>query len=204
MKLFQHPFSTTSIKVRALIEELGLECELVTIDLMKGENKKPEFLARNPNGKIPTLEDEGFHVWESNAISCYLAALKPERGLMPTDPRSLGRMHQWLHWYSTTFSPDTIDVLMETVYARFFGREKDEKKYAEGMEKVRRDLGVLEKGLEGQEYLCGKLSVADFSLASTLLMRTHMGVDLEPFPNVKAWVGRMEARESVRKSLPPL
>ncbi len=204
MKLYQNPFSTASFKVRALIHELGIACELVDIDMMKGEHKSPAFLAKNPNGKIPLLEDNGFLVWESNAILCYVAAQKPESGLLLTDPKGMALMHQWLQWHASTLSPSTNEVMMQTVYARFTGRQKDEAKYAAGMEKVRRDLAVLENSLAGKEYLCGKLSLADFSLVSSLQLRGPMGLELEAFPNVKAWVARMESRESVRKSLPPM
>jgi glutathione S-transferase len=204
LKLYHTPFSSASFKVRAVLFELGLACELVDVAMNKGEHKSPAFLAMNPNGKVPVLEDDGFHLWESNAIVCYLAAKKPEAGLLLTDPRGMGQMHQWLQWHATTFSPSTTEVMMETDYTRFMNRQKDEQKYAAGLEKVRRDLGVLEKSLAGKEYLCGKLSVADFALSSALLMRTAMGFDLDAFPLVKAWQGRMEARESVRKSLPPV
>jgi glutathione S-transferase len=204
MKLYQSAFSSASFKVRAVLFELGLPCDMVDVAMAQGEHKSPSFLAMNPNGKIPVLEDNGFHVWESNAILCYLAAKKPESGLLPTDPHGLAMTQQWLQWHATTFSPSTTDVMMETVYLRFMNRQKDEQKYAAGMEKVRRDLGVLEKSLAGKEYICGKLSIADFALSSALLMRTPMGFDLDAFPNVRAWQGRMEARESVRKSLPPM
>ncbi|MDY7228006.1 glutathione S-transferase family protein [Hyalangium rubrum] len=203
MKLYHHPFSSAAFKVRALIHELGLPCEMVTIDMSKGEHKMPDFIAKNPNGKVPVLEDDGLHLWESNAILCYLAAKKPESGLMPTDPKGLAQMHQWLQWHATTLSPSTTDVMMQTVYVKMIGREKNDEQYAAGMEKVRRDLAVLENALAGKEYLCGKLSIADFSLVSSLQLRTPMGFDFEAYPNVKAWVARMEARESVRKSLPP-
>ncbi|HEX8437558.1 glutathione S-transferase family protein [Archangium sp.] len=204
MKLYEHPFSSAAFKVRALIHELGLPVTLVTVDMSKGEHKAPEFLAKNPNGKVPTLEDDGFILWESNAILCYLAAKKPESGLLPTDARDMALVQQWLQWHATTFSNSTNEVMGETIYAKFMGRAKDEAKYAAGLEKVRRDLGVLEKALAGKEFVCGKLTIADFSLVSSLLLRTPMGVDLEAFPHVKAWVARMESRESVRKSLPPM
>jgi glutathione S-transferase len=205
MKLYEHPFSSAAFKVRAVIHELGLPVTLATVDLAKGEHKSPEFLAKNPNGKVPTLvEDDGFCVWESNAILCYLAAKKPESGLLPADARGMAQVQQWLQWQATTFSASTNEVMGETIYAKLFGRTKDEAKYAAGLEKVRRDLAVLEKALTSREFLCGKLTLADFSLVSALLLRTPMGVDLEAFPHVKAWVARMESRESVRKSLPPM
>ncbi|HZH14396.1 MAG TPA: glutathione S-transferase family protein [Archangium sp.] len=205
MKLYENPFSSAALKVRAVIHELGLPVTFVTVDMSKGEHKSPEFLARNPNGKVPTLvEDDGFCVWESNAILCYLAAKKPESGLLPADARGMALVQQWLQWQASTFAASTGDVMVETIYAKFFGRPKDEAKYAAGMEKVRRDLSVLEKTLAGKEFLCGKLTLADFSIVSALVLRNPMGVDLEAFPNVKAWVARMESRESVRKSLPPI
>ncbi len=204
MKLYQHPMSTPSMKVRAVLFELGLPCELVEVAMSQGEHKSPAFLAMNPNGKIPVLEDDGFHLWESNAIICYLAAKKPESGLLLTDPRGMALMQQWLQWQATTFGVSMNEVMMETIYARMMGRQKDEQKYAAGLENVRRDLGVLEKSLGSKEYLCGRLTVADFSIASNLIVREHMGFNLEAFPNVKAWAARMEARESVRKALPPL
>jgi glutathione S-transferase len=204
MKLYEHPFSSAAFKVRAVVYELGLPVTLIPVDMMKGEHKTAEFLARNPNGKVPTLDDDGFLVWESNAILCYLAAKKPESGLLPADPRGMALVQQWLQWQATTFAPSVNEVMGETVYAKFMGRSKDEAKYAAGLEKVRRDVGVLEKTLAGREYLTGKLSLADFSIVSGLQLRSAMGVDLEAFPNVKAWVARMESRESVRKSLPPM
>ncbi len=204
MKLYQHTFSSASFKVRSVMHELGLAIELVDVAMEKGEHKAPSFLAMNPNGKIPTLEDGGFHLWESNAIICYLAAKKPESGLLLTEPRGMAMMQQWLQWQATTWAPHTTDVMMETVYLDFFGRKQDPQKYAAALEKVRQDLGVLETGLKGKEYLCGKLSLADFSVMSGLLMRKQMGIDLEGFPSVKAWVGLMDARESIRKTLPPM
>jgi glutathione S-transferase len=204
VKLYQSPFSTSAFKARAVVHELGVPCEFVDINMSKGEHKSPAYLAINPNGKVPTLEDEGFTVWESNAIICYLAAKKPESGLLLTDPRGMAAMHQWLQWQASTFSYSTTEVNMQTVYTRFMNRQKDEQKYAAGLEKVKRDLALLEQSLQGKEYLCAKLSVADFSIVSGLHLRSLMGVDLDPFPNVKAWVARMEARESVRKSLPPM
>jgi glutathione S-transferase len=204
MKLYENPLSSAALKVRAIIHELGLPVTLVAVDMRNGEHKSPEFLARNPNGKVPTLDDDGFCLWESNAILCYLAAKKPESGLLPSDAKGMALVQQWLQWQATTFGPSTGEVMAETVYAKLFGRAKDEAKYAAGMEKVRRDLGVLEKTLAGKEFLCGRLSLADFSLVSSLMMRGPMGVDLEAFPHVKAWVARMEARESVRKAMPPL
>jgi len=187
------------------VNELGLSVESVSLDMAQGEHKSPAFLAKNPNGKVPVLEvDADYCVWESNAILCYLAALKPESGLLPTDARGQARVQQWLQWQATTLGPSTSEMLMETVYLRFFNRPKDEAKYQAGLEKTRRDLGVLEASLAGREYLCGPLTIADISLVASLFLRGPMGLSLEDFPQVKAWVARLEAREGVRKAMPAL
>lgn len=204
MKLYQNDFSTASLKVRAVLDELGVPCEFVAVDMRNGEHKSPAFLAKNPNGKIPVLEDDGFYLWESNAILCYIAAKKPEGGLLLTDPRGLGLMQQWLQWQSTTLGPSADAVMMETVYTRFTGRAKDEAKYAEGVTKLKRDLAILDKALDGNEYLCSKLTIADFAFLPNLAAHTQMGVDLDAFPNVKAWLARLISRESVRKALPSM
>jgi glutathione S-transferase len=205
MQLHANPLSTAAFKVIALVHELGLPVTLVPVEMMKGEHKSPAFLAKNPNGKVPVLEDDdGFCVWESNAILCYLAALKPGSGLLPTNARGTAQVQQWLQWQATTLSPSTLEVMMETVYAKMMGRVKDEAKCAAGLEKVRRDLGVLEGALAQREFICGPLTIADFSLVSSLMLRAPMGLELDAFPRVKTWVARMEARESMRKAMPAL
>jgi glutathione S-transferase len=204
MKLYAHPFSSAAFKVFAVIHEMGVPCEVVTVDMGKGQHKSPEYLAINPNGKVPTLVDEGFQVWESNAILTYLAAKYPERGLMPTDVKGMATVQQWLHWQSSQFSSAAGEVMSETVYAKLFGRATDEAKLAAAHEELKKELATLEKSLTGKEYLCGKLSIADFSIASLLLGRQAMRLDISGFPQVKAWQERLEARESMKKVLPPL
>ena len=204
MKLYANPFSTAAFKVFAVLEELGVPCERITIEMAKGQHKSPEYLAINPNGKVPTLVDGDFHVWESNAILTYLAAKHPERELMPTDARGLATLHQWLQWQASQFGPASNKVMFETVYAGFFGRTTDEAKLATALEELKKELAVLEKGLAGKEYLCGRLSIADFSIGSLLLARQPMRVDISGFPHVKVWMERLEARESMRKVLPAL
>lgn len=204
MKLYAHPFSSASFKVFAVIHELGVPCEVITVDMGKGQHKSPEYLAVNPNGKVPTLADGDFQVWESNAILTYLAAKYPERGLMPTDAKGLATVQQWLHWQSSQFSTAANKVMSETVYAKLFGRATDEAKLAAAHEEMKKELATLEKSLGSKEYLCGRLSIADFSVASLLLVRQPMRLDISGFPQVKAWQERLEARESMRKVQPPM
>ncbi len=205
MKVYNNPFSGSGFKITAVIHELGLSnVEVITVDLAKGQHQEPWFRAINPNAKVPALVDGDFVLWESNAIITYLGALVPERGLMPTDARGMAEVQKWLHWQSFAFYNDTFKVIWNTYYQKLFGHPKDEKVLAEGRELVERDLKVLEESLKDREYLTGKLSVADFAIASNLLVRDMAGIDLKPFPHVKAWVERMEARPSMQKARPPV
>jgi glutathione S-transferase len=87
MKLYALPPSPRAFKVIALKNHLGIECEMQLVDLSKGDQLSPNYIAMNPNGKVPVLEDDGFVRWESNAILFYLASRKPHSGLWPTAPK---------------------------------------------------------------------------------------------------------------------
>ena len=97
-------------KVRLLAAELGIPLEKVTCDPRIGETRTREYLAKNPNGRVPTIEEDGFVLWESPAILKYLAAKRPERGLAGTDAKSQVLVDQWLFWW--TGGPEAaIDAL---------------------------------------------------------------------------------------------
>lgn len=87
-------------KVRLLAAELGIPLEKVERDPRKGETRSRDYLALNPNGRVPVLEDDGFVVWESAAILKYLAAKHPERGLGGADPKQAALVDQWLFWWA--------------------------------------------------------------------------------------------------------
>lgn len=205
LKLHFNPFSSNSFKCLAVAHETGLPVELVVVELAKRAHKSPEFLAINPCGKVPALEHDDYNLWESNAICCYLAALAPEKNLLPLDAKGIGSVQQWLQFQATTLGPSTGKVMWETFYAKAFGRTPNEENLKKGYEDTARDLGILETCLaDGREYLCGRLTVADFSIASNLLLRKKIGIDTAAFPKVEAYLQRMEARESVKRSLPAL
>jgi glutathione S-transferase len=203
MKIYSHPFSGSGFKVSAVANELGLKPEFITIDFGKGEHKSPWFLEINPNGKAPALVDGDLKLWESNAIIIYLSSKAPAPGLIPADPAGAAEVHKWLHWNSYNFYHNTFKLAWQTYYQPIFKHPKDEKALAEGMEATIRDLTLLEGALKGREYLAGKLSLADFSLASNLLAHEAMGIDFKPFPNVKGWLDRMMSRDSFKKIWPP-
>src|SRR5438477_7164613 len=113
MKLHVAPPSPRAFKVLAVARYLGLDFELCPVDLLHGEQQKPEFVALNPNRKMPVLEEDGFVLWESNAILQYLAAKKPASGLWPTDPRKQADVSRWQFWQTAHWGPACSVLIFE-------------------------------------------------------------------------------------------
>ncbi len=102
MKLYSIDLSPNCVRVRAVANELGLDLNIVDVDI-QAETKTETFLAMNPNGKVPVLDDDGMILWESRAINVYLAAKKPEQSLYPEDPAIRAVVDQWSYWGAIHF-----------------------------------------------------------------------------------------------------
>ncbi len=195
IKLYEVPPSPNARKVRLLAAELGIPLERVTLDFQKGETRSPEYLAKNPNGKVPTLDDDGFLLWESAAILKHLAAKRPERGLAPSDPRENALVDQWLFWWSCHVEPALSQLLQERRIKPFLGKPgNDPSIVALAEASLDRFLPVLDKQLESKEHILGKLSVVDFAVGAALDAAPTLKVDLARYPNVTAWLERMQAK----------
>jgi glutathione S-transferase len=121
MKLHYATGSPNSRKVTSLIGYLGLAVDTQHVDLRKGEQRTEAFLARNPNGKVPVLEDGDLVLWESHAILVYLACKHPERGLLPEDARGRAEVERWMSWLQSYFSPTVGKVMQERVFKKLEG-----------------------------------------------------------------------------------
>lgn len=199
IKLYDLPLSPNSRKVRAVLLELGIEAEIEVVNVREGKNKSPEFLKLNPNGKLPTIVDDGFALWESNAILTYLAAKTGK--LLPADPKGRAYVAQWLFWQSSHFGPAVGKVGFERILKPLFGvGTPDEAVIAAGTRDFETLCGVMTTSLEGREYLAGELSIADFSVASWAEFGLQAGLSFDKFPQVKAWFERVSARDSFKQS----
>jgi glutathione S-transferase len=203
MKLYDYPFSPNSRKVRAVAYELGVPLDHVNVDLLKGESRTPAFLAKNPNGKVPLLEDGDFRLWESNAIITYLATqYGKSTSLVPADPRGRAEVDRWLHWQLAHLGPATSKVAFERVVKKLTGQgEPDAAKIAEGTAEFDTLTAVLDASLEGMEFVAGRLSVADFALASHYGLASTCGLEVAKHRRVDAWLHRMQARDSMKRAL---
>src|SRR6201997_2437802 len=139
MKLYVFPPSPRAMKVIALAEYLQIEHETQLVDLTKGEQMKPEFTALNPNRKMPVLEDDGFVLWESNAIIQYLAARSGDHGLWPSEPRRQADVSRWQCWELAHWGPACGPLVFERFVKKFFGQgDPDPTEVARGEEEFHR------------------------------------------------------------------
>jgi glutathione S-transferase len=195
IKLYDGRMSWNGRKVRLLAAELGIELERETLDFQRGDYRTPEYLAKNPNGKIPTIDDDGFVLWESHAILKYLAAKKPERGLVPADARGAALVDQWLFWWTATVETALNLILVERMIKPFMGKPgRDAGIMAEAQALLDRFLPVLDAQLSTRQHVLGDLSVVDFAMAAQLDAVSVLEISLTPYGNVRAWLGRLRAK----------
>jgi glutathione S-transferase len=197
------PPSPRAFKVLAVARQLGLDFELRPVDLLNGEHLTPAFTQLNPNQKMPVLEEDGFVLWESNAITQYLAAQKPEAELLPTDPRGRVDVARWQFWESAHWDPACSTLIFERLLKKVFGQgDPDPVRVEKGEQDVQRLGSVLDGWLAKRKQLCGdRLTIADFSVGAWLNYGERAGYPIGDFRNVRRWyAGLMELpawRESI-------
>ena len=195
-RLYDYLPSGNGYKVRLVLRELGLPFELVEVDILKGGSRTPEFLARNPNGRIPVLEIPGKgYLWESHAIISYLA---DGSALIPTDALDRARMWQWLCFEQYNLEPNVATV-------RFWlhSLHKTEAELGEKLTDKRRlgfaALDVLERGLAARDYLvANRYTLADIGLYAYTHVAEEGGFPLERYPAIRGWCARIAARPGYR------
>ncbi len=193
LRLHVFPPSPRAFKVLVVAHHLGIDYEFVLCDLTKGDQKSAAYAALNPNQRMPSLEDGDFRLWESNAIIQYLAAKKPEGGLLPADERARADVARWQFWESTTWDPACAILVFERAVKRFFGGgAPDPVEVEKGLQRFHRAAKVLEAHLRGRAYVCGdRLTLADFALAADLTMAEPAQLPLEGYGEIRRWAGRL-------------
>ncbi|MCB2077820.1 MAG: glutathione S-transferase N-terminal domain-containing protein [Novosphingobium sp.] len=194
-------------KVTIALEEMGLPYEVVMVQILEGEQTEPEFLAINPNGRIPAMVDPDapggpVRIFESAAILQYLGRKTGQ--FYPPDEQTRALIDSWMYWQMAGLGPISGQ-------ANWFRRAslKPDLAGAEGVDyalnrflrETRRLFGVLERGLEGRAYLCGDYSIADMCCWTWIDKYPQNGGGLDDFPNVTAWHARIAERPAVRRAL---
>jgi len=193
MKLYMTPLSPNVRRVRVTAAVLQTELEEITLDFTKGEHKQPHYLALNPNGAVPTLVDGDLVLTESRAIMQYLAAKKPESGLLPKDERVYADALRWQFWDAAHFSPQLGTLTFEKIIKPMLGLgEPRQDKIDEACTNIRRFGAVLDQRLEGKEYLVGDaLTIGDLTIACSLMYAKQTEAPLGDFSNLQAWFSRI-------------
>jgi glutathione S-transferase len=196
MKLYGYFRSGNTRKVRLCLAELGVACEVVTIDLAAGAQRAADYLRINPNGVVPTLVDGDLVLWESSAILLYLAEKYPHGGLLPTALDERARVYKWLVWQPATFNPPRQRLVAELARP---DAERDQATIDALRGTIARNLETLAEALGAGEYLLGRYTLAD------LVMLPHLAAlhDAQfPLPGtVQRYRERLAARPAWQQAL---
>jgi glutathione S-transferase len=186
-------------KVLWAADELGLEYQRVDAGMQFGVTKTPEYLAMNPNSLVPTIEDDGFVLWESHSIVRYLAARHGHGKLYPTDLRARADAERWMDWAFT---------FQNAMRAVFWGlirtppEKRDPKAIEEGRLQSAKLLEVLEKNLEKKAYVTGDaFSMGDIPIGCEVQRWMRVPIERPQFPRVQAWFDRLGQRPAFKKNV---
>jgi glutathione S-transferase len=197
IKVYGIPASRT-LRTLWMLEEIGVPYENIPTHFATGDTQKPEFLAINPNGHIPTLVDGNVTMWESMAINLYLAK-RYDKGLQPKSLEDECHAIKWSFWVMTEVEDSLVTVIMHRM---MLPEDQRDAKIAEAAaEKLAKPFGVLDQELAERKYLLGDTyTVADVNVASVLAMAPMVGVDMSRFPNLKRWLDVCTARPACTKA----
>jgi glutathione S-transferase len=189
MKLYNVAYSGNSYKVRLLLAHLGVPCEIVEVDILKGESRTAQFLKINPNGRTPVLDDNGFILAESNAILAYLAK---GTKYLPEDREKFGLIFQWMFFEQYSHEP-----FLAT--SRFWLQHKPDSPEKTALLASRRDGGetalkIMEVHLSKNDFFAGDYSIADIALFAYTHVADEGGFPLDDLPKIRAWIERIKAQ----------
>ncbi|MDB5393992.1 MAG: glutathione S-transferase [Rhodospirillales bacterium] len=190
-RLHDNITSGNAYKVRLLLSQLCIPFERIEYDIDRNETREPEFLQKNPNGRIPLLElAPGRFLAESNAILCYLAE---DTHFLPADRLQRAQAMQWLFFEQYNHEPNIATVrywITHKIEMTDFRRQAMPVKRADGIAA----LGVMEQHLAGREWFVGTAySIADIALYAYTHVADQGGFDLVPFPSIRRWLNRVAA-----------
>ncbi len=188
-KLYSMQRSGNSYKVRLALALLNIPYEAVEIDILRGESRTPDYLAKNPSGQIPLLEVDGRYLAESNAILWFVAAGTP---LSPEQRIERAEALQWMFFEQHALEPNIGAAYFWLALVRG-GRELQTHALEDWMERGYAALQVMENHLKTHQYFAaGQLTVADIALYGYTHVADHCDYDLSTFPAIRAWLRRVE------------
>jgi glutathione S-transferase len=182
--------SGSTRRVLAALEYIGLDYELIEVDLFKGENRAAGYLEKNPNGAIPVLEDGSLTIYEAAAINIYLAE-KHNSDLLPSGD---DRYHtlKWMFWAAEHFRQGPPVLFNERIAKRFMGAPEDARAAAGAEASLRKFSSILDGHLANRRFVVAeRFTLADIDLAAPLSQMTRSKLPYHEFPNIMTWYARL-------------
>jgi glutathione S-transferase len=191
----------SSVNVQKVVwcaDELGLAYERRDAGGRFGANDTPAYLAMNPNGLVPVIEEDGFVLYESNAIVRYLAARDPSGLLWPGDPRERADVDRWMEWQSTNYTPAMTAIFWQLI--RTPEAQRDPQAIEASRMKCERLSGILDAHLAGRDYLAGgRFSAADIVAGCAAHRWLHLPAAREARPHLERWYASLKSRPASRQ-----
>lgn len=205
MKLYYVVGSPNCRKVHAVLNHLSITAELVYLDFFVGEHKQADYLAYNANGKVPTLIDGDFALWESNAIMQYLADQGSTNTLFPRDQKLRADVARWQSWELAHYNKALGVLSFETVAKpNFLRMTPDEAKVKLAKEDLALYAPVLDAHMRGRHFaVSNSITLADYSLIHLEGFKDHVPFDWTPYPNLNAYYERMRKVPHWANTAPP-
>ena len=187
------PMSTASITTLVL-EELGVPCERIKLDIRAGDTKKAEFLKVNPNGRVPTLVHDGTVIWESSAITMYLGeTFGVEKKLYPPPGPERGEAMKWIAWTNVTLG-EAVNRWTRNAMDWVPAEQRNALAGEAAMKDVQNCLRIIDEALDHKSFLVGSYTLADTHLNAFIDWLRHMKVDMAAYGRLNAWGERCRAR----------
>jgi len=193
LKIWGRANSINVQKAMWTVAELGLAHERIDAGGVFGGLMEPEYLAKNPNGRVPVLEDDGLVVWESNAIVRYLCARHSAGALWPEDPAARSHADRWMDWQAASLIADFTAVFLGLI--RTPEAERDNAAINAAAGRVNDALRVLDAHLEGREWVAGDgMTMGDIAIGAMVYRYLHLPMERPELRNVAAYYERLTTR----------
>ncbi len=200
LKILGRATSANVQKVVWLCDEIGLPFEREDRGGAFGGTDTPEYLALNPNSRVPTIIDGDFVLWESNACITYLASKHAEGSWYPTDLKARGEAHRWMDFSLGTMAPAHVPVFQGMV--RTPPEKQDPQAIAAGRDDFSAKLAIVNRYLEGRDYVTGDtITIGDISLATFVFRWFNLDIEREEYPNLEGWYGRISGRPAYIRNI---
>jgi glutathione S-transferase len=204
MKLHGHPMSTCTRKVLTVLHEKGAAFDFELVDLMTGAHKQPAYLALQPFGQVPVINDDGFMLYESRAICRYLDSKLPGVSLTPSELKGRAVMEQWISVESSNFTPHAMKIVYQRLFNKMAGKEPIQSIVDEGLAGVDRAAEIMDRHLANNQFMAGStFSLADISYMPYI---EYLAVceALEPITkraNTNRWWNEVSSRPTWKKAI---